>query len=96
MTNVVSIKDFKRSRRGRTRRLENIKDELLRFHGIDLDELMANEPATSLNLDQFEVLTENILTAIDEFCETHPEVTVHDLLYTLENVKEIIRDNITE
>lgn len=96
MAKIFSIKDFERSRRGRTRRLENIKDELLRYHGIDLDELMANEPASSLSLEQFDELTDIILAAIDEFCETHPRITVHDLLYSLENVKEVIRDNARE
>lgn len=93
MTKVVSIRDCKRSYRGRTRRLETIKEELLRFHGIDLDHLMSNEPATSLTVDQFEDMTERILAAVDDFCEEHPQVTIQDVLYTLENVKDIIRDN---
>jgi len=93
MAKVVSIKDNKRSARGRTRRLEKIKEELIRFHGIDLDHLMSTEPATSLTIDQFEELTERILTAVDDFCDEHPQVTIHDVLYTLENVKDIIRDN---
>ena len=75
------------------RRLENIKDELLRFHGIDLDELLSSEPASSLTIDQFEDLTEKILATVDDFCEEYPNVTIHDVLYTLENVKDIIRDN---
>jgi hypothetical protein len=96
MAKVFSIKDFKRSRRGRTRRLENIKEELLRYHGIDLDELMANEPASSLSMEQFDELSDVILASIDEFCETHQQITIHDLLYALENVKEIIRENAKE
>ena len=93
MVKVLKLEKQKRSGRGRTRRLERIKDELLRFHGIDLDSLLASEPATSLSVDQFEELTERILSSIDEFCEEHPQVTVQDVLYTLENVKDVIRDN---
>ncbi len=93
MGEVVNISEGRRSRRGRSRRLENIKEELLRFHGIDLDELLSSEPASSLTIDQFEDLTEKILTTVDDFCEEYPNVTIHDVLYTLENVKDIIRDN---
>ncbi len=93
MGEVVNITEGRRSRRGRSRRLEKIKEELLRFHGIDLDELLSSEPASSLTIDQFEELTERILTAVDDFCEEYPNVTIHDVLYTLENVKDIIRDN---
>ncbi len=93
MGEVVNISEGRRSRRGRSRRLENIKDELLRFHGIDLDELLSSEPASSLTIDQFEDLTEKILATVDDFCEEYPNVTIHDVLYTLENVKDIIRDN---
>ncbi|OCC14603.1 hypothetical protein DBT_1917 [Dissulfuribacter thermophilus] len=95
MGKVVPLKRHKRSGRGRVRRLEKIKDELLRFHGIDLDSLLASEPASTLTIDEFEDLTERILTTIDAFCEEHPSVTVHDVLYTLENVKDIIKDNST-
>ncbi len=93
MGKVVNITEGRRIRRGRSRRLDKIKEELLRFHGIDLDELLSSEPASSLTIDQFEDLTERILTAIDDFCEEYPNVTIHDVLYTLENVKEIIKDN---
>ena len=93
MAKVLSLSGHKRSGRGRVRRLEKIKDELLRFHGIDLDSLLASEPASGLTVDQFEDLTERILGTIDEFCEENPRVTVHDVLYTLENVKEIIREH---
>ncbi len=93
MGKIVPLKNHKRSGRGRARRLEKIKDELLRYHGIDLDSLLASEPASSLTIDEFEELTERILNAIDDFCEEHPSITVHDVLYTLENVKDIIKDN---
>jgi hypothetical protein len=93
MAKILNIKDTKRSHRGRSRRLEKIKEELLRSHGIDLDHLLSTEPATSLTVDQFEDLTERILSAVDDFCEEFPQVTIHDVLYTLENVKDIIRDN---
>ncbi len=95
MEKIISIKDHKRLERGRAKRFEMIKDELLRSHGIDLERLMASEPATSLTIDQFEELTERILNSVDEFCEEYPQVTIHDVLYTLENVKDIIRDNAT-
>ncbi|WP_456434464.1 hypothetical protein [Thermosulfuriphilus sp.] len=96
MSKVISITDRERVKRGRARRLEQIKEELLRYHGIDLDRLLADEPAQSLTVEQFEDLTERILMTIDEFCEEFPQATVHDVLYTLENVKEIIRDNSIE
>ncbi|MGB9712176.1 MAG: hypothetical protein ACP5J5_01565 [Dissulfurimicrobium sp.] len=93
MAKVVNIKDVKRSYIGRTRRLESLKEELLRGYGIDLDQLMSNEPATNLTVEQFEDLTERILSVVDDFCEENPQVTIHDVLYTLENVKDIIKDN---
>ncbi len=93
MAKVVPLKKRKRSGLGRVRRLQKIKDELLKFHGIDLDSLLALEPASSLTLNDFEELTERILTAIDDFCEDHPDITVHDVLYTIENVKDIIKEN---
>lgn len=93
MGKVVSIQNIKRSSRGRMRRLEKIKEELSRYHGIDLDYLMASEPATSLTVDHFEELTERILNTVDDFIEEQPKVTVHDVLFTLENVKDIIKDN---
>ncbi len=95
MGKVVNIKDCKRSGRGRAKRLELIKEELLKFHGIDLDHLLSSEPATTLTVDQFEEFTERILSCVDEFCEEHPQVTIHDVLYTLENVKDIVRDNVS-
>ncbi|NDY42672.1 hypothetical protein G3N55_07440 [Dissulfurirhabdus thermomarina] len=94
MDKIVSINDKKRLTRGRVRRLEMIKEELIRDHGIDLDRLLANEPASNLTIDQFEDLTERILAVVDDFCEEHPQATIHDVLYTLENVKDIIRDHI--
>ncbi len=94
MGKVVKISDRRRSRRGRARRLEDLKRELLQFHGIDLDQLLSSEPATTLTIEEFEELTERILECIDAFCEHHPQVTIHDVLYTLENVRDIIRDNV--
>jgi len=93
MGKVVKISDKRRSKRGRAKRLEVLKKELLQFHGIDLDQLLSSEPATTLTITEFEELTERILECIDSFCEEHSQVTVHDVLYTLENVKDIIRDN---
>ena len=93
MVKVVNINDRKRSHIGRTRRLESIKDELLKSYGLDLDQLMSKEPATCLTVEQFEDLTERILSIVDDFCEENPQVTIHDVLYTLENVKDIIKDN---
>ncbi len=86
---------FKRGTRlpGRKRRhLEKIKEELLQHHGIDLDSLLAEEKASSLSIEEFESLTDRILQTIDFFCEEHPSATVHDILYTIENVKDIIKD----
>lgn len=93
MVKVVNIKDRKRSHVGRIRRFESLKEELLRGYGIDLDQLMSSEPATNLTVEQFEDLTERILSVIDDFCEENQQVTIHDILYTLENVKDIIKDN---
>jgi len=84
MADVISIKDKTRIRRGRLRRLEQIKEELLRLYGIDLDQLLANEPVQGLTLDEFQELTEGILHVIEKFCAEHPTVTVQDLLYTLD------------
>ena len=96
MAKILPIHGRNRTGLGRARKLEHIKDELVRYHGIDLDELMASGPASGLTIDQFEELSENILHTIDDFCESHPQVTVHDVLYTLENVKDIIKDNPVE
>jgi hypothetical protein len=96
MGKVVSIRDKKRSGRGHAHRLQKIKEELLGYYGIDLDSLLASEPAINLSADQFDELTERILVAVDIFCEEHSKVTVHDVLYILENVKDIIRENSTE
>jgi spore coat polysaccharide biosynthesis protein SpsF (cytidylyltransferase family) len=93
---VVSIRDKKRSGRGHVHRLEKIKEELSEYYGIDLDYLMASEPVSSLTVDQFDELTERILAAVDDFCEENSKVTVHDVLYILENVKDIVRENSTE
>ncbi len=96
MADVISIKDKTRIRRGRLRRLEQIKEELLRLYGIDLDQLLAKEPVQGLTLDEFQKLTEDILEVIEQFCAEHPTVTVQDLLYTLESLKEIIRETALE
>jgi spore coat polysaccharide biosynthesis protein SpsF (cytidylyltransferase family) len=93
---VVSIRDKKRSGRGHVHRLEKIKEELSEYYGIDLDYLMASEPVSNLTVDQFDELTECILAAVDDFCEENSKVTVHDVLYILENVKDIVRENSTE
>ncbi|WP_022852987.1 hypothetical protein [Thermodesulfatator atlanticus] len=92
MAEIISIKDKKRIKRGRSKRLKALKEELLRVHGIDLDRLMASEPAIGLTMEEFHELTEQLLEIIDTFCETHPHVAVEDILYVLENLKEIIRD----
>ncbi len=83
------------SKRG-PRRLEKIKEELLLYHGIDLDKLINAEPASTLTIDEFELLTDKLLETIDAFCEDHPTTTVHDILYTIENVKEIIKDTVEQ
>jgi hypothetical protein len=93
---VVSILDRKRSSRGHVHRLEKIKEELSEYYSIDLDYLMASEPVSNLTVDQFDELTERILVAVDDFCEENSKVTVHDVLYILENVKDIVRENSTE
>ncbi len=93
MTKVVSIKNKKTVKRGRTKRLSAIKEELLRCHGIDLDRLLAAEPAKVLTVDEYEDFAERMLEVIDEFCTEHPHLTLHDIFYTLENVKDIIKDN---
>ncbi len=96
MGKVISINDQRKIRKGRRRRLEQIKDELLRLHGIDLDRLLANEPIQGLTLEEFQDLTEQLLEVVEVFCEEHPHVTVQDLLYALESLKEIIRDSALE
>ncbi len=94
MGKVISIKKRTKSRRGTIKRLEQIKKELIRSYGIDLDQLMASEPASNLTIDEFEEFTERLLSAIDDFCDEHTDATIHDVLYTLENVRDIIRDSI--
>jgi len=92
MGKIISITRRTKPRRGTPKRLEQIKRELIRSYGIDLDQLLASEPASKLTIDEFEDLTERLLATVDEFCEEHTEATVHDVLYTLENVKDIIRE----
>jgi hypothetical protein len=97
MGKVVNIWERKSSgHRGHARRLEKIKKELSQYYGIDLDSLLSLEPVSSLSLDQFDDLTERILVVIDDFCEENSKATVHDVLYVLENVKDIIKENSTE
>ena len=96
MGKVVSIWDRRRSGLGHTRRLEKIKKELSEYYGIDLDSLMALEPVSDLTVDQFDELTERILDVVDGFCEENSKITVHDVLYILENVKDAVRENATE
>ncbi len=93
MGKIVNIKQARRKTARKSRSLETIKAELLRDHGIDLDELMSVDPATTLTFDQFEELTERILTTIDSFCSEYSNVTVQDVFYTLENVRDVIKDN---
>ncbi|WP_457755485.1 hypothetical protein [Thermodesulfatator indicus] len=92
MAEIISIKDKKRIKKGRSKRLKALKEELLRVHGIDLDRLMAKEPAIGLTMDEFHELIDQLLEVIDTFCEQHSHVAVEDILYVLENLKEIIRD----
>ncbi len=96
MVKVVSIGNKRKLQRGRDRRLAIIKEELLRCHGIDLERLLAAEPAKVLTVDEYEDFAERILEVIDEFCDEHPHLTIHDIFYTLENVKDIIKDNCGE
>ncbi len=96
MAEIISIKDKKRIKKGRARRLELIKEELLRVYGIDLDQLLANEPVQGLTIEEFQKLTEELLRVIERFCAEHQKVTVQDLLYTLESLKEIIRETALE
>ncbi len=96
MGKLLPFNSQKRILKKRPRRLEKIKEELLLYHGIDLDRLMASEPATTLTVDEFEEFTDKILETIDLFCEEHPSITVHDVLYTIENVKDIIRETVEE
>ncbi len=96
MAEIISIRDKNRIKKGRARRLEQIKDELLRVHGIDLDQLLAREPVQGITLDEFQKLTEELLQVIERFCTEHPTITVQDLLYTLESLKEIIRETALE
>ena len=96
MSKVVSISNREKAKRGRARRLEQIKEELLRVHGIDLDRLLANEPVQGFTMEEFQQLTERLLETIEDFCNEHPHITVQDLLYTLESLKEIIRESALE
>ncbi len=96
MGKLLPFRKISGTSKKRPRRLEKIKEELLLYHGIDLDKLITSEPATTLTVDEFEILTDKILETVDAFCEEHPATTVHDILYTIENVKEIIKDTVDE
>lgn len=96
MKKVVSMKDFTGSNRGRARRLEAIKQELLKSFGIDLDELLSREPPSRLSVEEFDELTDRILDTIDTFCGEHPQTSVNDLIWVLEDVKDIIKENASE
>ncbi len=94
MGKLLKFEKNARIARRRRRNLDKIKEELLLHHGIDLDRLIAAETASSLTIEEFEGLTDRILETIDSFCEDHPTATVHDILYTIENVKDIIKDTV--
>ncbi|MEF3167761.1 MAG: hypothetical protein K6360_00265 [Deltaproteobacteria bacterium] len=96
MEKVVSMKDFTGSNRGRVRRLEAIKQELLRSFDIDLDELLSREPPSRLSEEEFDELIDRILATIDTFCEEHSQTSINDLLWALEDVKDIIKENASE
>ncbi len=96
MGKLLPFKKGLRLSKTHPRRLEKIKEELLLYHGIDLDKLISSEPASSLTIEEFEFLTDKILETIDIFCEEYPHATVHDILYTLENVKDIIKDSVED
>ncbi len=94
MGKLLQFNKGARLHRRRRRNLEKIKEELLLHHGIDLDRLIASETASTLTIEEFENLTDRILETIDAFCEEHTSATVHDILYTIENVKDIIKDTV--
>ena len=94
MGKLLQFEKGTRPPRRRRRNLEKIKEELLLHHGIDLERLIADETASTLTIEEFEGLTDRILETIDSFCEEHPSATVHDILYTIENVKDIIKDTV--
>jgi len=98
MGEVVNIKQGRRNnpKKSKRRRLEAIKKELLRDHGIDLDELLLveeDEPTTNFSYEEFEELSTRILEVIDEFCSLHPNIEISDILFTLDNVEEFLIEN---
>ncbi len=97
MGEVVNIKQGRRNRHKKSKRrsLDSIKKELLRDHGIDLDELLAEtgEPSTNFSYEEFEELSTRILEVIDEFCSEHPHIGLSDILFTLDNVEEFLIEN---
>jgi len=97
MGEVVNIKQGRRNNHKKTKRrsLEAIKKELLRDHGIDLDELLIedDEPSTNFSYEEFEELSTRILEVIDEFCSLHPHIEISDILFTLDNVEEFLIEN---
>lgn len=93
MAKILKIHGRKnRSGAGTIRRLDRIKRELVDDYGIDLERLMSNQPITTLTANDFDIFVESVLSTIDEFCNNYPEVTIQDILYALENVKEIVRE----
>jgi len=97
MGEVVNIKQGRRNshKKSKRRSLEALKKELLRDHGIDLDELLIedDEPSTNFSYEEFEELSTRILEVIDEFCSTHPSIELSDILFTLDNVEEFLIEN---
>jgi len=98
MGEVVNIKQGKRSnnKKSKRRSLEAIKKELLRDHGIDLDELLLveeDEASINFSYEEFEELSTRILEVIDEFCSLHPHIELSDILFTLDNVEEFLIEN---
>lgn len=95
MGKIINLVDVKKTKKWHEKRLAAIKEELLQNYNIDLDKLLhlANEPLINLSMEEFEELTERIMDVIDDFCEKRPNVTVQDLFFVLDSVKEIIREN---
>ena len=93
MAKILKIHEGRnRTGAGTFRRLDRIKKELVNDYGIDLDRLMSTQPITTLTVNDFDVFVESVLSTIDEFCDNYPDVTIQDILYALENVKEIVRE----
>lgn len=93
MKKVIDISDAMKSQQWQAKRLETIKQELIKYYNIDLDKLLAQEPVINLSIEEFEELTEDVIETIDKFCEIHQNVTIQDIFFVLDNVREIIREN---